>query len=586
MKKIYTFLFAGISAMGFSQMFVSPNSFVYVNDQIVYVKQDVNLQNNGNFYLRNEAQLLQGTTAASTNTGLGRLSVFQEGTSDNFDYNYWCSPVGNPSASIGNDNFGITLLSVPTSLTASTAAIALAPTVHDGLASPFSIASEWIYKFIVSNSYAQWIFVGSANTIAAGQGFTMKGTSGTDATVVNGVANNPGSAQRYDFRGKPNDGNIAVSLGANQLTLTGNPYPSALHVNAFLLDATNTACTGIAYYWEQNKTVNSHYLVQYQGGYGTYAPISLLSNGIYVPATFDTYDGSGNLNTTGTSSGLVIERKHAPIGQGFMIKGLTAGTVTLRNTHRLYYKESGALSQFERLAAPTAENVASDDVPQIRINTILNNQNTRQIALAFVPEATDGVDRGIDGFSPADETLPADVYFVIENDKYVIQGINFDVDKRLPLGVKSAANSTFRFYIPEVLNFDPNQQVYIFDANDNSYHNIKSGTFDVTLEAGVYENRFEVTFKDGQLSSNDIKDQHIDVIQNNNLQYLSVHNPNNHHLKSCQLFDMAGKLVLTENRGSAMDRISTSALSEGVYIAKVNSDHGELTKKVTISRQY
>jgi hypothetical protein len=32
----------------------------------------------------------------------------------------------------------------------------------------------------------------------------MKGTS-ADATTVLGVQNNPGSQQRYDFRGKPND---------------------------------------------------------------------------------------------------------------------------------------------------------------------------------------------------------------------------------------------------------------------------------------------------------------------------------------------------------------------------------------------
>ena len=36
-----------------AQLYVSPNSYMYVADNYVYVKQDINLQNNGNVYLRN-----------------------------------------------------------------------------------------------------------------------------------------------------------------------------------------------------------------------------------------------------------------------------------------------------------------------------------------------------------------------------------------------------------------------------------------------------------------------------------------------------------------------------------------------------
>lgn len=585
MKQIFTLFAAMVCASASSQLYVSPNSYMYVNDQIVYVKQNINLQNNGNIYLRREAQLLQGTTGSSTNQGAGKLSVYQEGTSDNFDYNYWCSPVGNATASSGNESFGIGMLGVPTSTTATTPASVIGGL--DGTAVPFSVSSAWIYKFINSDNYSQWVFVGSANNIAPGQGFTMKGTSGVDPTVVDGVQNNPGGAQRYDFRGKPNDGNISVNVGADQLTLTGNPYPSALHVNAFLLDPSNAACTGIAYYWEQNKSVNSHYLQQYQGGYGTYSPISVGSNGVYVPATFDTYDGSGNLNATGTSSGLVIERKYAPIGQGFMIKGLSNGSVTLKNSHREYYKESGALSRFERMASssqmPPDETGA---VPQIRLNAILNNQFTRQVALVFVPEATDGVDRGIDALSPAGDDLPNDVYFVLDGGKYVIQGVNFDVNRRIPIGIKSAANSTFRFYIPETIAFNPNQQVYIYDAADGSYHNIRTGTYDVTLEAGTWENRFQVTFLDGSLDIAVHQQHGIDIIQNNNSRILSVVNPNGKFLEECSVFDMAGKRLISEKSPAQMESIPTADWSDGVYVARVKYDGGEFSKKIVVSRRY
>jgi hypothetical protein len=48
-----------------------------------------------------------------------------------------------------------------------------------------------------------------SSAINAGEGFTMKGTSEVN-TYCKWVQNNPGSKQRYDFRGKPNDGTIQL----------------------------------------------------------------------------------------------------------------------------------------------------------------------------------------------------------------------------------------------------------------------------------------------------------------------------------------------------------------------------------------
>ncbi|HEX9979669.1 MAG TPA: T9SS type A sorting domain-containing protein [Flavobacterium sp.] len=578
-----------LTTLAGAQLYVSPNSYMYDNGQVLYVKQDVNLQNNGNIYLRNEAQLLQGTSGTSTNKGLGKLSVFQEGTSDNYDYNYWCSPIGNASASTGNESFGITMLHRPATVTASTAATMLSMTALDGTSSPLAIAPRWIYKYINSILYSEWIQVGTASSLAPGEGFTMKGTSGTDGVTVNGVQNNPGSKQRYDFRGKPNDGNITVTVGMNNQTLTGNPYPSALHVNAFLLDPSNTACDGIAYYWEQNKSVNSHFLAQYQGGYGTYSPVSVASNGIYVPATFDTYDGSGNLNTAGTSSGLSIARKYAPIGQGFMVKGATSGSVTLKNIHRIYYKESTSpLSFFEKTSIAKSGPDVEEPISHIRLNVILNNQFTRQVALAFIPWATDGPDRGIDAKSTVEGDLPNDVYLILQNEKYVIQGTSFDLTKRFPVGVKAANNSSFRFYVPEAVNFDESLPVYIYDAADGSYHNIRNGFYDVTLEQGIYTNRFEITFIDAALNSGSEEIQNIDVLQNNSQQQLIISNPGLRQLSSCSLYDITGKLVINVNvlGTDATYGISTAVLSDGVYIVKIATTDGQsLVKKISVARK-
>lgn len=599
MKKI-TLLIYIISIQSFGQIYVGASTPVYVKNQVLFVKQDINLAANSNLYLRNLSQLVQGTTGTSTNVGTGIVSIYQEGTADNFDYNYWCSPVGINVAASGNQNFGITMLNRPTTSTASTPATILPLANYDGSANPLSIASRWIYKLTNANSYSQWVQVGTTTTIAPGEGFTMKGTSGSDAVDPEGtgIVNNPGTgAQRYDFRGKPNDGNITVTVGANNAsTLTGNPYPSALHLNAFLLDPLNNACTGIAYFWEQDKTVNSHLIAAYRGGYATYSPGTLGSNGIYVPATFNSYNGDGSLNNVGTTFGLMRERKYAPIGQGFVIKGAADGTVTFRNSYRIFYKEGESLSHFEKPArnkttaksgetAKNEEAEASNDIPHIRINAIINNQFTRQLALAFLPEATDGIDKGIDALS-MDNNFPNDAFFLLEGKNYVIQGINFDITKQIPLTVKAAASTTLKFYIPEVINFDPSQNIFLYDAADGSFHNIKTGNYEVTIPQGVYPDRFKITFTNKGLGTNEETKNNFFIMQDNAARSLKASNPDLIQFKSFHLYDISGKTVRSKKNLGAEENysFSTSGLSSGVYIATfLTAENKKISQKVIIS---
>ncbi|MGK4566899.1 hypothetical protein [Flavobacterium sp. 3HN19-14] len=189
-----------------AQLHLLPSNYLYVNDRTVFVNNAIELQDGTGIYLRNEAQLLQGDHPASDNNGNGKVSVFQEGSTNNFQFNYWCSPVGNASSFKGNENFGITMLHSPIDSLQSTPVAVTSG--YDGTASPLTIAEYWIFKFLQSSAYSGWEQVGSQNMLLPGEGFTMKGTAGADATMVLGVENNPGSRQRYDFRGKPNDGDV------------------------------------------------------------------------------------------------------------------------------------------------------------------------------------------------------------------------------------------------------------------------------------------------------------------------------------------------------------------------------------------
>lgn len=601
-----------------AQLYVSPNSYMYVADNYVYVKQDINLQNNGNVYLRNESQLLQGTSGSSTNQGAGKLSVFQEGTVNNYAYNYWCSPVGN--ASSASNPFGVSMLNRATGLTNSTPATLITSLDGSTSNSNLSIASRWVFKFLSSSAYSQWISVGSASTINAGEGFTMKGSNGTDNTTVldgrnafgmptgTGIQNNPtGFKQRYDFRGLPNDGDINISLGANKLTLTGNPYPSAINLNMFILDnVASGAIDGTVYFWEQDANVNSHVLVAYRGGYGTYLPSDPFTEGLYAAATWTSYNGDGSVNVIppGPGAGGTYFRMISPIGQGFMVLGsaTTTGTAVMKNSYRVFKKEGVANnSQFARKIKDDefweeTPNIAGIDytkyrkrgLPHIKIHTMLNNEFTKEMVVAFNTNATDGYDLGKDAKSPLNN-LANDTYFPLDGkNEYVISTLPFDIEKRIPIALKCNSRASFKITVGSLINFDLAENIFIYDKLTGTYHDIKNGYYDVTIDSES-KDRFEITFKNPSLTTADAEVlKSFTVFQNNESNELVISNTQLINMKSCYVYDILGKVIFSKEKlGSNSQYVfPTNSYSDGVYIVKLKTSNNlEVSKKVIVKKK-
>ena len=631
-KKLLTSLVIAITGVVNAQLFVKDGSYVFMTNQYMTVMNDVNLNNSGNFYLRNTSQLLQKGSGASVNSGTGKLSVFQEGTVNNFQYNYWCSPVGTGAA--GNP-FGVALLNRPTGLISSTAAEILPMNSYNGTATggtggTMQIAPYWIWKFVsLSPIYANWQHVGNLQTLNPGEGFTMKGTSGSDILVVDadGVANKTGAEQRYDFRGRPNDGDISVAVSNGYLTLVGNPYSSAISLNMYLVEHTGrqfdgagnvsagvnpTVIDGAAYFWEHSKSANTHVLAGYVGGYGTYVANgpNVGTPGTWVAATWDTYNGDGTLNTPGASSGSTFKRQFSPIGQGFMVQGIAAGSSVMKNAYRVFVKE-GVLNEstFERSSSATASiggsnwdeipNVAGIDytqisklpVPQIKLLAVVDNARSVEVAMAFNPNTTDDYDLGYDGISPDSySNAPNMVYFGQNNNekKCVITTLPFEMDKRIPIAFKCAAASNVKVTVSDVINFTDSENVYIFDKVSGIYFDIKNGEFNMSLPAGENANRFEVTFKNFNALVNDNNNLGADafeVYQNNKNAMLTIVNTLNKDVLNCTVYDVTGKLVITKkNLGkSNLIELPTNALSDGVYIVKLNTaDNVSVEKKIIV----
>ncbi|MFO7718951.1 MAG: T9SS type A sorting domain-containing protein, partial [Gillisia sp.] len=407
-----------------------------------------------------------------------------------------------------------------------------------------------------------------------GEGFTMKGVAGTNTGVtIYGIPNNPGNKQRYDFRGKPHNGTISLAVEKDKNRLVGNPYPSALDLKKFLEE--NLSTTGVAYYWD-SRPVESHYISEYEGGYGVYSPAG--GNNGYVPPVFSKFDDTGNqMHTTG-ETGKHISRRFAPIGQGFLVEGKQHGNLIFKNDYRVYEKENPVTSEFK------LNERKSTETSHIRLNVEFNKNYIRQLLLIHRPDATSGIDHAMDAKNMS--VLESDAGFLIEEMSYLINVLPFEELEEIPLFLKVAQASEVVFH--KITAIFPNR-IYLLDRETKSYHDLSENNFSIWLDSGEYHQRFSLTFFNGiDEKKADIPPliSEFRIFQNNLFNRLEILIPEERKINTVFLFDSLGKKMFeTRTLGDQNSyQFSTGNLSYGIYLVKIIAQDGHvISKKVIIS---
>lgn len=622
MKKIlFSALF--ITSIGaFAQLSVrpvpnGPDSFIYVKGEIVYVEDAVILSQNNtaeqeaSIYLRDGGQLIQGGTT-STNDGNGFLSVQRpvEGTNA-FAYNDWASPVGNSADIVGisvgnNKHFGISSVYEPLDGEHGIEArMSSTTTGRDGSTSPLTISTRWLYTLRTPGTEAEGDYqrFNANNIVPAGFGYTMKGVGQESSRVV------------YEFRGRPNSGNFEIPVEANtnptgssgKMTLSGNPYPSALDLTQVFDDEDNTALQAIWFY-DEDRSVLSHLYRNKPYGYGSWVPSGNPLTGTYTAAPFHIWNAAGD-QTSGAGAGSADQNKRfSPIGQGFRLIGSHSviGTqyVTIKNEHRVFVKEGASnASVFQRpdsdteITASNARGMSftetitqlddtntppNRDYSQVRLYAVFDGALTRDMVLGFSRNATDGFDRGQDGISAGG--ISSDAYFPIDIDgvsrPFVINTTKFSYQKKIPITFKLHKPSRINLKVVEEIN-KPYQKLYLFDRLEHTYLELRGDNSRGVLfglPAGTYEDRFFLTFERDDIEilpwpKEALEDfqASVNLFQNNPAQRLQVSNPEGYKLKSISVYDMSGKLVISESNLGDNTNYSffTGNLSDGVYLVKL-----------------
>ena len=556
--------------------------------------------------LVDESQLVQTENSDLDSSSVGYLERDQQGTSDNYTYNIWSAPVSTINGATNNQDYTVSNIMLDGSDADNPINLQFTGGLDGAPGAPIVISAFWLYKFTndPAGDYSSWQYTGPTGAISPGEGYTMKGP-GTGSIL---------DPQNYTYVGKPNNSTdtqeITFSIDAGNQYLIGNPFPSALDANDFIMD--NPHLDGTLHFW-QHWGGGTHVLAGYQGGYATYT----LAGG--VPAV-------SHPSVDQTGSGTITPGRYIPVGQGFFTGATTTGTIVLNNSQRNFVKETSGNSFFfftgNQAENTTNSSVTANEYPEslddshfdapdirqkFRIQFHSAQQYTRELLLTVDKHSSLGYDRMYDGFNAGGPE--EDMKWIITQEEAVIQAINkITHDLELPLRIVTTTNGVIGINITDIENEDLDISVFIKDALHNTYTDIKNDVFNINLEAGEYNNRFFVVFHkeeqentttrngttldtDNETVTATALEQPLDKVAIDlNLDYnarektITITNDQSALIQEVRLYTVLGQIIKrwSPNTNAQRLELPAQAVSTGAYLVQILTENGTRSKKLII----
>ncbi|SNR51679.1 LamG-like jellyroll fold domain-containing protein [Lutibacter flavus] len=549
----------------------------------------------GKIDLEGGSQLIQTTNSDLVAGANGELERDQQGTASSYNYNYWSSSVSPKGAGSTNINYTVEDVLFDGSAATPAAITYLSPyAAADGNTPPPLIISRyWLWKFHgISDDYDAWGPMDETTTMLPGEGFTMKGVSGASANTDN---------FNYSFAGKPYNGDFTLPLTNGFDRLIGNPYPSALDANEFILDNisdgagrnTVNVFNGALYFWHHFAKTN-HNLQDYVGGYATYTLIGgaeAVSNDIRI----------NDNNTVGSR----FPERYIPVNQGFFVHafldpalgGTTAtvsgGNIQFKNSQRKFELERFTGSNIGSLffkgstknkTAKTTTYKDNEDTRQ-KIRLLFNSPkgHQRQLLVGVDENTTNNFDIGYDAL--IGDLGKDDMFWTFDGAKFVIQGVsNFNKDQELPIGITISESGLASIKVDDFENIDDNFELYIKDNLDGETYNITQNTFEINLETGEYLDRFSLVFKPRLRTLQETTlIEGIHTRMNNSISELEIRKIVDTKIESVNLYNYLGQLINSwENMLDERFISLPVKAATGAYIIKINTSDGAISKKIII----
>lgn len=345
------------------------------------------------------------------------------------------------------------------------------------------------------------------------------------------------------FTGVPNNGTFTIPVTTNTYNAVGNPYPSAIDADQFI---TANGITEALYFWRKtNNGVN--------GSYATYT----LAGGVGC----DLNDLSNPLRYTPNGT--------IQVGQGFVTKATTS-SFTFTNAMRV----ADTRNQFLRV---------NENRSRIWLNLTNTSGLYHQMMVAYMPNATAGVDLAMDGKFFNDNTTALNSY--LNGEEYAIhaKGLPFVQTDVVPLTfkVQSAGSYTITLASFDGLFIPADQRVLLKDNLTNAVQDLKAGSYTFEASAGVYPTRFEIRYANALATTQNVFNGN-DVVVTLQDQKLLIET-GTVPMDTVLVYDISGKLLLTKSKINATTTSIAVGVTHQVMLLKITSSQNQsVVKKVML----
>ena len=230
----------------------------------------------------------------------------------------------------------------------------------------------------------------------------------------------------------------------------------------------------------------------------------------------------------------------------------------------------------------TFHNISDAQVQRVRLLFESPTGYVRPLLLGFDPTntATDGVDFGWDTLNF--DNIPGDLNWMIENDRYVVQGVGaFDITKKYPFGLFLTYSGTFSISLDSLENFNSPIDVYIYDASLDTYTRINDIEYSTFMLNGDYLDKYFIAFLEPalSLSENELQETEISYLSKTKELYINTHN--NSNIKQISLYNLLGQeIFILKDISQREIKISLDHITTDVGIVNIVTDKGVLNKKI------
>lgn len=457
------------------------SSLDVASEMVLEVKADSDLTvtgsltNNGSMLFKDTSVLIQTNTSSYSGTGTFQMS--RQGESAEGFFNLWSSPV------IG-----------------------------------FEVQETFVGSNVSEyNTDTFWNFLAAGDAMELARGYAING-------------GNTGGDGVRTFTGTPHNGDVDITTGYVDATdnwnLIGNPYPSAIDIDAFIT-ANNAILQGSVYLWSQNSSSLS-------GQYAIWNAMGSVAGG----------DG-------------IVPDGNVAACQGFFVRANSAGTVSFTNGIR-----NSDNDQFFK--------VGSND--NIKINLAQANAASKEILIGFREDATDEFDSAFDAMNLKGSGI--DFYSLMDDDHYAIQGLApFDELKKVSLGFEILSEGDALISNIATPN---NYQIHLYDSYTGLLHDLSSTSYSFESEAGIFNDRFELIISKNTLGVEEYQTE-VKAYWNNNQIQLELSEP----LHKVQLVGLNAQILLESNHLLSGTHFLGSDLNipNGVYFLKLYTSENKVQVK-------